>query len=173
MVTYQKNFLEATEKLSHHLPHLRYQFEYPQRSQAPKNHQELSSWFSRHILRHPTKKYQAHLEGTKPSVKFIQFILYYLHFLRAHWPQLSFSGECMCYVGQVFTRCRCNLLTLNYEPKGKSSDVCRNECGYQCILPLFLSDTLEALLVTAGWKFLWLRILNLMLNLMLTILLII
>lgn len=61
--TYQKNFLEATEKLSNNFPHLWHQFEYPQRSKAPKHHEELSSRFRRHILRHPTKKYQAHLEG--------------------------------------------------------------------------------------------------------------
>lgn len=66
-VTYQKNFLEATEKFSNHFPHLGHQFEYAQRSQAPKNHQELSPRFSRHVLRHPTKKYQTHLEGKMKS----------------------------------------------------------------------------------------------------------
>lgn len=36
--TYQKNFLKATEQLSHHFPHLRDQFENPKRSEAAEHH---------------------------------------------------------------------------------------------------------------------------------------
>lgn len=36
--TYQKDFLKATEQLSHHFPHLRDQFENSKRSEAAEYH---------------------------------------------------------------------------------------------------------------------------------------
>lgn len=47
----QKNLLESFENLPHHLPHLGYQLEDPERTQAAQHHQQLSPRLRRNVRR--------------------------------------------------------------------------------------------------------------------------
>lgn len=60
--TYQEDLLEPFENLPHHLPHLGYQLEDPERTQAAQHHQQLSPRLRRDVSRQPAQKDQAHLQ---------------------------------------------------------------------------------------------------------------
>lgn len=115
--------------------------------------------------------------GKNEVPEFRQVIFYDRYFWRGSWSQLSFSRDFSCSVGPAFARCLCSLLPQNSwnrcgtGPTGKSSAIRRNEMGVpalcvclHCVL-LLLTYTLEAPLVSAGWKSLRARLLNHMLNL--------
>lgn len=59
--TNQENLLESFENLPHHLPHLGYQLEDPERTQAAQHHQQLSPRLRRDVRRQPAQKDQTHL----------------------------------------------------------------------------------------------------------------